>query len=221
MGELLVAKESEEILNVIKDTRLYDINREMHIYPFTHSIRVAQLGRELALVRGLSEEESRIIEVAGIGHDSEKFHWPDWLFTKENPSDEDWKIIIRHPTESKKIFEEYLFRAISYDNSPMRKAAGEAIGDHHQRFDGIMTGDYKGYNKMIKGEEISLGGRILKTVDAFDVMTHKRPYRFKVFTIEEAREEIKKDIGTQYCPECAEAFLSIPISKLEKICESI
>ncbi len=114
-----------------------------------------------------------------------------------------------------------MFNEIISGYDKIKDAAAEAIDFHHLRYDGQTWGERFGYNKTTKGEAISIGGRILKIVDPFDAMTHKRKYRNNVFSPKEAKEEIKKGTGTEYCPDCAEAFLSIPISKLEKICKSI
>jgi response regulator RpfG family c-di-GMP phosphodiesterase len=45
------------------------------------------------------------------------------------------------------------------------------VADHHERWDGT------GYPQGLKGEEISIGGRILAAVDAFDAITSKRSYQ--------------------------------------------
>ena len=74
---------------------------------------------------------------------------------------------------------------------------------HHERYDGT------GYPKGLKGEDIPLLSRVLAIVDAFDVMTHDRPYK-KAMTVEEAIEELKKCSGTQFDPNlveiCIQAF---------------
>jgi HD-GYP domain-containing protein (c-di-GMP phosphodiesterase class II) len=45
------------------------------------------------------------------------------------------------------------------------------VCDHHEHFDG------RGYPRGVAGEAISLGGRIIAAVDAFDALTSPRPYR--------------------------------------------
>lgn len=68
--------------------------------------------------------------------------------------------------------------------------------EHHERWDGT------GYPKGLKGEEISLFGRIIAVADAFDAMTREREYK-KVLNSEEAIEEIKRGMGTQFDPQIA------------------
>jgi HD-GYP domain-containing protein (c-di-GMP phosphodiesterase class II) len=55
-------------------------------------------------------------------------------------------------------------------------------------------------------EDIPLGARILAVADAYDAMTSDRPYRLGMPT-EEARQEIKRCIGTQFDPAIVNAFL--------------
>ncbi|MEA2122368.1 MAG: Cyclic di-GMP phosphodiesterase response regulator RpfG [Dehalococcoides mccartyi] len=76
------------------------------------------------------------------------------------------------------------------------------IRHHHERFDG------QGYPDGLKGEAIPEGSRILAIADTYDAMTSDRPYR-KALSCEEAAEEIKKNLGSQFCPEFGNLFLDL------------
>jgi HD-GYP domain-containing protein (c-di-GMP phosphodiesterase class II) len=76
------------------------------------------------------------------------------------------------------------------------------VRHHHEHYNG------KGYPDGIKGEEISLGARIISVANSFDAMTSERAFR-GAHTPEEALEEIQLDMGTQYDPEVVKAFASI------------
>jgi HD-GYP domain-containing protein (c-di-GMP phosphodiesterase class II) len=52
--------------------------------------------------------------------------------------------------------------------------------------------------------------------DAFDAMTSDRPYRSKR-PLAVALEEIGRGAGTQFDPTAADAFLTIPVIRLEAI----
>lgn len=78
---------------------------------------------------------------------------------------------------------------------------------HHERWDG------QGYPQGLAGEEICLEARILAVADAFDAMTSQRVYR-RALSIEEALAEVERGAGKQFAPECARAFLDLPISEL-------
>jgi HD-GYP domain-containing protein (c-di-GMP phosphodiesterase class II) len=73
---------------------------------------------------------------------------------------------------------------------------------HHEWWDGT------GYPKRLKGEQIPLISRILAIADAYDVMTHDRPYR-KAIDSQDALREIEKCVGTQFEPHLVSVFLQI------------
>jgi HD-GYP domain-containing protein (c-di-GMP phosphodiesterase class II) len=88
------------------------------------------------------------------------------------------------------------------------KAASElepiafSILSHHERFDGT------GYPNGLMGEDIPLLARMFSIVDAYDAMTHDRPYR-KAMSKEDAIEEIIKCKGTQFDPKLADEFIKL------------
>lgn len=88
--------------------------------------------------------------------------------------------------------------------------ATEIVYAHHERWDG------RGYPRGLLGEDIPLGARIFPLADVFDAMTTKRPYREAV-SVQEARLEIKRGSGTQFCPDALDAFMSIAIEELEAV----
>jgi len=82
----------------------------------------------------------------------------------------------------------------------------EMIEHHHDRYDGT------GLHQTVAGEDIPLGARILAVADAFDAMTSDRPYR-SAMTVEEALQEIRRCVDTQFDPVVARAFLGIGASR--------
>lgn len=73
---------------------------------------------------------------------------------------------------------------------------------HHEWWNG------EGYPLGIRGEEIPLECRIMAIIDAYDAMTHKRPYRRALNNVE-AIEELKKNAGLQFDPYLVEKFIKI------------
>jgi len=73
------------------------------------------------------------------------------------------------------------------------------VRHHHERFGG------GGYPLGLRGEEIPLAARIFAIADSFDAMTSDRPYRSALST-EDAVAEICAGSGTQFDPNCVEAF---------------
>jgi putative two-component system response regulator len=79
------------------------------------------------------------------------------------------------------------------------------VRGHHERWDG------RGYPDGLAREEIPLGARIVSVVDAFDAMTHDRPYR-KALSLDEAREELVRCAGAQFDPELVELLLTSEVA---------
>jgi hypothetical protein len=82
-----------------------------------------------------------------------------------------------------------------------------AAEQHHEHYDGT------GYPLGLKGEEISLGGRVVCVADCFETMTAARPYK-KTMTAVAAREELVRNAGTQFDPTVCRAFLNISLGRL-------
>ena len=76
----------------------------------------------------------------------------------------------------------------------------EAILSHHEHWDG------RGYPRGLAGEEIPLLSRILAIVDAYDAMTHERPYREAV-SHAKALAELERCAGTQFDPDLVAVFV--------------
>jgi diguanylate cyclase (GGDEF)-like protein len=84
---------------------------------------------------------------------------------------------------------------------PSLVPVADAILSHHEWWNG------QGYPNGIKGDKIPFIARIISVADAYDAMTHDRPYRAAV-TNDQAVTEIKKGSGTQFDPAVVEAFLT-------------
>ena len=72
---------------------------------------------------------------------------------------------------------------------------------HHEKWDGT------GYPLCLKKDEIPLISRIISIVDAYDVMTSKRPYK-KPMTKESAIAELIRCSGTQFDPFLVNIFIN-------------
>ena len=74
------------------------------------------------------------------------------------------------------------------------------IHSHHERWDGT------GYPTGLAGEDIPLGARVIAVADAFDAMTHGRPYA-PALTPENAIGELRKGAGTQFDAQIVDFFV--------------
>jgi putative two-component system response regulator len=73
---------------------------------------------------------------------------------------------------------------------------------HHERWDG------GGYPDGLSGAQIPISGRIVAVADAFDAMSHSRPYK-EALPVRDAVGEVHGRSGGQFDPEVVDAFMSL------------
>jgi putative nucleotidyltransferase with HDIG domain len=76
------------------------------------------------------------------------------------------------------------------------------VRNHHERWDGT------GYPDRLRADRIPRLARLVTVADTFDAMTTDRPYRASRSPAQ-AFGEIRDGAGSQFDPECAEAFLRV------------
>lgn len=137
------------------------------------------------------EEREKVARAASL-HDIGKIGIPDPILTKPGSlNDEEWAQIEQHPARGAEILSplEFLSEVL-----PL-------IRHHHERYKG------SGYPDRLKGEDISLGTRIISVADAFEAMVSERPYR-RALSQEEALREIEAGLGDQFDPQIGKLFIS-------------
>ncbi len=87
-----------------------------------------------------------------------------------------------------------------YPNNEFINMGVRLTRSHHEKWNG------SGYPDGLVGEDIPLCGRIMAVADVYDALRSKRPYK-EPFTHEKAMEIIRKDTGTHFDPDVAEAFI--------------
>lgn len=169
-------------------------------YTKHHSERVATYAHLLAQQMQVDPLKRENIVRAGVLHDIGKIGIPEGILTKPGAlTAEERQEMQNHPRYSFDIIREV----------PTYAQAGitEAVLQHHERWDG------RGYPQGLAGEDICFEARILAVADAFDAMTSHRVYR-RALSLEQALAEVERGAGGQFAPECAHAFLKVPISEL-------
>ncbi len=78
---------------------------------------------------------------------------------------------------------------------------------HHERVDG------KGYPDGKKADKIPIGAKIISLADAFDAMTIGNTYR-EIKSVQEAKQELIDNSGTQFDPQVVRAFLKSKCMRL-------
>jgi len=156
-----------------------------------HSKRVSKICEEIAIQMKLGKTTVEQVKLAGLVHDIGKIGIDEKILNSSSKLNEDeWNEMKKHS--------EIGYRILS--SAKEFAEIAEYVLEHHEKWDG------SGYPKRLKGKEISIEARIISVVDAFDAMTRKRTYG-KVFTVEEALEEIKSSAGTHFDPEIANIFV--------------
>ena len=155
------------------------------LYLRGHSQRVGELAASLADALGLDEDTVEHVRLAGRLHDTGKIgireavlHKPDKLTLDEYD----------HVKEHVRVGMQIL--------APLRHlgAALRYVEDHHEHWDG------SGYPRGLRGDQISVGGRVILAADVYDALTSERPYRPRMVP-EEALHAMASMSGTLLDPE--------------------
>jgi HD-GYP domain-containing protein (c-di-GMP phosphodiesterase class II) len=156
-----------------------------------HCDRLTELSTKLGRELGLKDEDLVALELLSELHDIGKISVDSMILTKAGSlTPDEWAEIKKHPEAGYRIA-----RTV-----PELSQIADYILAHHERWDG------NGYPQGLKGESIPLLSRIITVVDSFDAMTSQRPYRSGM-PVQEAREELRRNMGTQFDPEIVRAFL--------------
>jgi len=127
-----------------------------------HSAGVAASAEAIARFVGFSERECLMMKLAGYLHDLGKLAVPTEILEKPaNLTEKEFNVIRSHAF--------YTYRCLE----PISEldVINEWASLHHERIDG------NGYPFHHKGQDLSLGSRIMAVADVFTALTEDRPYR--------------------------------------------
>lgn len=171
-----------------------------------HSFRVGRLAALLAVEIGYTSNEAGKLEKAARLHDIGKLAVPDVLLLKKGKlSAAEFRIMQRHTTEGCQILSEILREAENsktHLNVDALRLAAEIALQHHEWWDG------SGYPRGLSGEQIPETARITAIVDAFDELTHGRPYK-RPMPVPVALERISALSGRQFDPKLSATFVRV------------
>jgi len=160
-------------------------------YTVGHNWRVAKYSVEIARELGWSPGKLKEVEMGCVLHDVGKVAVEDAILRKPGRlTEEEYAQMKIHPERGADLLQ---------DVEMLRPLVPYCLY-HHERFDG------KGYPYGLSGEDIPIEGRVVGVADCWDALTSNRPYR-KGMDIQKARSIIEEGRGTQFDPDCAEAFL--------------
>jgi putative two-component system response regulator len=193
-------------LEELQATRLDDLKRLALVGEYRdddtkqHTERVARTAELLAGRLGLDSELIATIRSAAALHDVGKIGIPDRILLKPGKlMAEEFELIKTHTTIGARI--------LGGSGFPVLQMASEIALAHHEHWDGM------GYPSGRKGRAIPITGRIVSVADAFDAMTHARPYK-SAFSVRHAVAEIERCSGSQFDPRVVDAFMTLEHRKL-------
>jgi len=163
--------------------------------PYTagHQKRATTLAVSIATEMGLSEDEIKGIEMAGLIHDIGKISVPADILSKPGRlNSAEFQLIRRHPHVAYEILQEIDFPW------PVDKI----VLQHHERVDG------SGYPLGLTGDETLLEARILAVADVVETVASHRPYR-PGLGLDTAISEVKQNRGSLFDPGAVDACLSL------------
>lgn len=162
-------------------------------YSAEHCRHTVELAEAVAERLGLDTDERRDVRLVAMLHDVGKLGMPQRILNK--PRDltaAERRLVREHPAAGAYVVEQVEELA----------HLARAIRAGHERWDG------RGYPDRLAGEAIPIASRITFVCDAYDAMISQRPYREPMGPAQ-AREELRRCAGTQFCARCVEALLDI------------
>ncbi|MFC1615950.1 HD-GYP domain-containing protein [Patescibacteria group bacterium] len=184
--EIAISEENLRNIHLIHFAVASGVNevlRVTHPDVSSHSDYVAYIATHLATILGLDQKQAMQIAATALTHDVGKITFPkQFLDPSRQFTRVDSQVIRAHTVLGGKILRNGFFP----EKFP------QVAEEHHENVDG------SGYTKQLRGEEISIAGRILRVADSFAAATDKdRTYKIPL-TPEQALEDIKKKVGTEY-----------------------
>ncbi len=162
-------------------------------YTAAHSEAVLELALEVASELGMETDEVTSVGQVALLHDIGKVGVPDAILQKPGRlTAPEWDVMREHPSIGAQI--------VSAIGSLSHLAP--AVRAEHERWDGA------GYPDGLAGEAVPLASRICFVCDAWHAMTSDRPYR-RALTPAEARAEIERHAGSQFCPTTVAALMRV------------
>lgn len=163
--------------------------------PYTagHEKHVGDLAKAIGEEMGLDTARQEGLMVAGYLHDLGKIIVPVEILCKPTKiSPEEYSLVKNHVQAGYDLLKNVTF--------PWPIA--HSVLEHHERLDGT------GYPNGLKGDQISLEGRILAVADVMDAMSCNRPYRESP-GIEKALVEIEIGRGKIYDERVVDACITL------------
>lgn len=162
-------------------------------YTRKHSEDVMEYSLMIAREIDIDEGDQHMVAVAALLHDVGKIGVPDAILRKPGKlTDEEFEAVKQHPQMG----------AVMVGAVPGLEGTLDAVRHHHERWDGA------GYPSGLKADQTPLTARMMAVADAYSAMTTDRPYR-QGMARGKALRILSDGAGTQWDPQCVQAFLAV------------
>jgi diguanylate cyclase (GGDEF)-like protein len=188
-----IAKQVGRIAREAAQNALTSLITPLPHYGGQPSSLIASIAVKMAQHMDLPEADTERLRVASLLHDVGKVAVPEEILEKPTAlTSAEWRTVVQHPRIGQVIIEQ----ATAF------KDAVPIILHHHERYGG------HGYPFGLRGNDIPLGARIVAIADAYDAMTHDRPYK-RAVSHDMAIKELRRHAGTQFDPELVTVFCDL------------
>jgi putative nucleotidyltransferase with HDIG domain len=151
-----------------------------------HVKRVGLLSEMLARAYGLDAKAAEALQLAAPLHDIGKIGIPDAILNKPGPhTPEEAGVMRSHARLGAQL--------LASSRRPLLQLASQICLEHHENWDG------SGYPNALKGEDISLEGRIVALADVFDALGSARCYK-DPWSLVRIRSFISDQTGRKFDP---------------------
>ena len=158
-----------------------------------HIKRVAQMSYILAQLLGLSEEDAKTLKIVSPMHDIGKIGISDAILLKPSKSTpEEFELMKDHSVIG--------YNILKNTNKKTLDIAALVAYEHHEAWDG------SGYPRGLKGEEISIFGRITALLDVYDALANKRCYK-EAWDQDDVKKYISENSGILFDPTMTKVFI--------------
>jgi putative nucleotidyltransferase with HDIG domain/PAS domain S-box-containing protein len=198
---------NEELRNTQKEIMLTlsEIVENRSKETANHVLRVGQYTYILAGAAGVGEERASMIRDAAPLHDIGKVAIPDVILNKPSGLEvHEWDVMRTHT--------EIGYEILKGSQRDLLKVAAIIAREHHERWDGT------GYPRRLKGEEISLEGRLVALADVVDALFSRRNYK-DPWDFPRIAEYVAAERGKHFQPELVDAFEE-RIEEIQRVTEA-
>ncbi|UBV45332.1 HD domain-containing protein (plasmid) [Deinococcus taeanensis] len=158
-----------------------------------HTQRVASLAARVGRALHLSDTELDWLREGAYLHDIGKLLIPDAILLKPGQlAPDEWRMMQTHAARGLELASRI---------PALAPQVLEIVAHHHERWDGT------GYPAGLRGDAIPLLARVFSVCDVYDALVSARPYK-AAWSKEDARAEIQRQAGKQFCPVVVEGFLT-------------